>query len=103
MIKLKTTLALFILSIVFVSCKKDDSSDKDFTNKEILNDFSINVAQGIYNDLNEKANLLYNGIDALASNPTSTQLEQCRQLWKDSRKAWEQSEGFLFGLFQLKI
>ena len=97
MIKLKTTLALFILSIVFVSCKKDDSSDKDFTNKEILNDFSINVAQGTYNDLNEKANLLYNGIDALASNPTSTQLEQCRQLWKDSRKAWEQSEGFLFG------
>ena len=97
MIKLKTTLALFILSIAFVSCKKDDSSDKDFTNKEILNDFSINVAQGTYNDLNEKANLLYNGIDALASNPTSTQLEQCRQLWKDSRKAWEQSEGFLFG------
>ncbi|MBS1763774.1 MAG: imelysin [Bacteroidetes bacterium] len=94
---LKSTLYLALVCSIFFSCKKNDSSDKDFTNQEILNDFSINVAQGTYNDLSEKAVLLNNGINALVSNPTTSQLENCRQLWKDSRQAWEQSEGFLFG------
>lgn len=52
---------------------------------------------GTYYDLNEKASLLSLRCDEFSSNKTQAHLDLMRQLWRDARKPWEQSEGFLFG------
>jgi len=88
----------FTGSLVFTSCKKYDADETtQYTNQEILTSFSTNVAYGTYNDLNTKIGELYTAVQTFNASSTQSNLVACRSLWKESRAAWEQSEGFLFG------
>lgn len=94
------SLLLIAGALTFTTGCKDDKdpvTTGTVTNADILNSFSVNVSQAVYNDLAAKASALNLAIIDLAQDPTDAKLNVCRQLWKESRQAWEQSEGFLFG------
>ena len=101
----KHTLLLTLAVVLFaISCKKEPTestsptpSPSEDLNAEILADFSTNLSQATYNDLATQADLLYISILTFNSTTTDINLTDCKQLWKDTRSAWEQSEGFLFG------
>jgi putative iron-regulated protein len=91
--------AVFLLS----NCKKDPVTEPDpeipsaNLNEVVLADLSANVAQATYNDLADQSSFLYNAIQTFTITSSDGNLATCRALWKNSRQAWEQSEGFLFG------
>ena len=95
----KYTILFFLITIIS-ACKKPEPSqnnDTTSTTTEILSGFSSNVAQATYNDLAIQTSQLYDYILVFESSLTDQDLINCKQAWKDSRLAWEQSEGFLFG------
>ena len=83
--------------LVLSSCKKDKDSSDNYSSTQILNDFSVNVAQATYNDLASKTAQLHQAITDFTQNQTQANLDYCKLLWKESRQTWEQSERFLFG------
>ena len=94
-------LTLIATTFLLSSCKKEsvqtDEEIPTVVSDVVLTSFSINVAQGTYNDLAEQSNQLLTAIQKFNSTGSDADLEQCRSLWKTARSAWEQSEGFLFG------
>jgi putative iron-regulated protein len=88
-----------ILALTITSCKKDSTTDtpSSVSNSQVLNSFSDNVSNAIYSDLAGKASSLNTSILTLANDPTDANLDACKQLWKETRLSWEQSEAFLFG------
>ncbi len=101
--KINFFLAMSATVVLLSNCKKDPVTEPDSEipaaslNEVVLADLSSNVAQATYNDLADKSNSLYNAIQAFSTTPTDANLSVCRELWKSTRAAWEQSEGFLFG------
>lgn len=97
----KYTIGFFIGSVMFVGCKKEAEPNENavsvVSNQQILTDFSINVAQATYNDLEVQAGVLLKATSALKVNSSQENLIECRKAWVRARLAWEQSEGFLFG------
>lgn len=87
--------------LAFSGCSDDNenSSTVDETlNTAILTEFSSNIATSIYTDLKGKTTLLNTQIVALETGgATDAELIAARNIWKEARQAWEQSEAFLFG------
>ncbi len=94
--KIKTLFAIFSLSVVIFSCKDEDEEPKT-ASSAIISSVSTNVIVATYNDLSTKAASLEASLITLNATTTQSNLEASRQLWKETRQAWEQSEGFLFG------
>ncbi len=96
--KLKFAPLATALLFLHLSCRKAETSEQTQTNiPEVLSEFSYKVAYATYSDLEQKSNQLHSKIMSFNSTNTSSDLEACKQLWKDTRAAWEQSEAFLFG------
>jgi putative iron-regulated protein len=101
--KIHLFLALSTAVLSLSNCKKDPVTKPDpevpvvNLNEAVLADLSVNVTQATYNDLADQSTQLYNAIQVFAGAPSDAGLTTCRNLWKSSRQAWEQSEGFLFG------
>lgn len=103
------------LTAITTSCKKEGCTDPSATNynkkvkkdngsceyaadnKEILKAVGTNVIVATYGDLAINTSSLYDAVNDFIANPSAAGLENCRNLWKSSRSAWERSEGFLFG------
>jgi predicted lipoprotein len=83
------------------SCSEDNdgtSAVDSSLNQEILTDFSQNIAQSVYGDLQSSAETLYSNVNALATDgATNVELKAAQDAWRSARTAWEQSEAFLFG------
>ncbi len=101
---MKKVLSLAAIAVVtFASCKKDPEPEVTPTpqtsdlNADIINAFSVNVAQDIYNSLAAHTTTLYDNVVALSTTPTDGLLTTCKQNWRDARVVWENSEAFLFG------
>jgi putative iron-regulated protein len=99
----KTLTYILLFTTIFIACKKNPEPT-DNTNipdeelhQNILTEFSANVTQATYNDLYANTQLLTLAIKQLDTNTTNVNLNNCRQLWRNARAAWEKSEGFLFG------
>jgi predicted lipoprotein len=89
---------VFLLS----NCKKEAATPDPETpveniNINVLNGLSTNVVQATYNDLAKQADQFSAAVQKFNSASSDANLEECRKLWKETRLAWEQSEGFLFG------
>jgi len=92
--------ATAVLLLGISGCAEDNESSSPIDvslNEQILVDFSTNVVQGSYNDLESKSAQLSDDIETLAAGVNASHLEACRTSWKSSRAAWEQTESFLFG------
>lgn len=97
--------AIFAAAIAAVSgCKKDKDTEQQNPatastdlDKDVLTSFSVNVSQATYVDLASKSSNLYTAVQTLDTATTDANLSNCKQLWRDARFSWEQSEAFLFG------
>jgi predicted lipoprotein len=95
------TLLSFTLTLSVSGCIGDNENvpaiDDSF-NGEILNEFSSNVVQSVYNNLASKTSTFYDQVLALETDgATDAELTACRTTWKQARESWELSESFLFG------
>lgn len=82
----------------FTSCKKDSEDSTPVANySEHISNTTNDVIIKTYANLNTAAGVLETELAALEANQTTANLESARQAWRDARKPWEQSEGFLFG------
>jgi putative iron-regulated protein len=94
--------ALFLIAISVTACKKakkveETPVDQNLIKKEILESVSNNVVIACYTDMSSNADNLYTSLYNFQQNPTQANQNLAQQAWRDTRNAWEQSEGFLFG------
>ncbi|MFN0030894.1 MAG: imelysin family protein [Flavobacteriales bacterium] len=100
---MKGQTALLAATLALLSaCRKPETTDTVVTTstdlqREILVDFTVTVAQDIYNELATRTANLTTAVIALQATTTDAQLVTCKQAWRDARKSWETSESFLFG------
>jgi putative iron-regulated protein len=90
-------LFVFLFAFTFFACDKGETPVPTADYSAVLQNLGNDVILNTYKVLDEKNQLLTDAIVALAQNPDATNLEAARQAWRDARKPWEQSEGFLFG------
>jgi len=94
---------LFVIGLTFLlaSCsKKSDvvSSDDTPVNESlVLNDFAYTLANPNYQDIQAKAGILNLAVITLNTSTNDANLAAARTAWLNTRQAWEQCEGFLFG------
>jgi predicted lipoprotein len=96
--------ATAIIAAFATGCKKEPDPQPETPSApgsdlkaDVLASFTANVAQPTYNDLGNKTLQLYIAVQNFDTATTDANLADCKQLWRDARHAWEQSEGFLFG------
>jgi uncharacterized iron-regulated protein len=78
--------------------KKDNGScEYTISSREILSSIGTNTITATYSDLASKSSNLFDLVTAFVANPSASALNACRDTWKSTRSAWEQSEAFLFG------
>ena len=99
---MKTYFIIFFAAgtmLLLSNCNETENSSPidESLNTQVLSDFSEKVAQASYHDLKTQSGQLYADIQALDQNRTEPNLTACRTAWKNARKAWEQTESFLFG------
>lgn len=87
------------LFVSLVSCSDDNPSDPsdNIEAGPVLLNITDNVIIATYADLNTKAGALETAVKTFASAPIATNLEAARTAWRETRRPWEMSEGFLFG------
>ena len=73
------------------------STDFATLEKQVLTDFTNNVAMSNYLKLSVSATNLNTALQNLNNNTTDSNLLVARASWQALRETWEQSEGFLFG------
>lgn len=91
--------AMAAISLAIAGCKKDDPQPTPATEvsqQDVIVGAS-NVNAATYGKLAADASGLYTAIQSFTANPTAAGLIECRNLWKEARSTWEQSEGFLYG------
>ena len=90
-------------ALLAVGCKKDENPtnvapiDFQTLKREVLVDFSNNVALASYKDLMEASVALRTSVATLEADPNTANLDKARADWKAMRSIWEKCEGFLFG------
>lgn len=103
---MKNTTLFSLMAIVLIgsfnACRKADSQTaSDETpaqvREAVITDLANKVILATYQDMAHGAVSLESSIQSFIQNGTETELTACRQAWIEVRKAWETSEGFLFG------
>ncbi|MBL7987330.1 MAG: hypothetical protein JNJ94_04635 [Chlorobi bacterium] len=92
--------AAALLAVTVAACGDSSTEPVDTGEQRIsavLNDAAYKVILPTYVELDQKAQTLADAVAALQSGITDAKLETARQAWRDARRPWEQSEGFLFG------
>lgn len=93
--------AFCLVAIATTGCKKDNTNNDQnttaTTEQNVLTDFAGVLVNPNYQDIQAKALIMNNAIVAFNATPNDINLEAIRTAWKDTRAAWEQCEGFLFG------
>lgn len=92
---------LIATSFMMVNCSNNDDSSEDNSSETlqatVISNLTTSVITETYKDLNSKANALKQAINAFIATSSETNLELAKQAWIETRKPWEQSEGFLYG------
>ena len=92
---LPTVFILLVFSSFGCSDDEGTTTTTDFT--DIIEHISDDVIIATYADLDVKADLLLTSLNTLENDPTPANLEAAQQAWRDARRPWELSEGFLYG------
>lgn len=95
--RIKNIFLLFSLVLIGVSCDDNGTSNVSADYKPVLTNISNDVIVSTYLELYNTSKALVNTLSVLETNPNIANLEATRQAWRDARRPWEQSEGFLFG------
>lgn len=95
------TASFAFLAVVFAACSKDDSpitpqpATADVS--AILTNIADNVIVATYSDLETRAAALAIAVATFTTTPNQENLDAARAAWRETRRPWEMSEGFLFG------
>jgi putative iron-regulated protein len=96
--------ALFIgtVAIGFAGCSKSPANNNNTTDQttlesQVLTDFSNDLVNPNYQDIQAKASIMNDAVQAFVANSTAQNLAATQLAWKNTRAAWESCEGFLFG------
>lgn len=93
---LRATVAIILLSLT--ACNDGGTApEPGFDAAPILQGVANQIILATYAELEVRASALDAAVAALASAPTDPNLLAARDAWREARKPWEQSEGFLFG------
>lgn len=95
-IKISFLLIVATLSVLS-SCKKDDDNPNSYDYASQISNIADNVILKTYADFDAKSVSLAISLALLKTSPTQSNLDAARLAWKEARKPWEKSEGFLFG------
>lgn len=94
-------LAFSTLAIGLNGCSKATTNKATatttVTETQVLTDFANDLVNPNYEDIQAKASIMNDAVQALVANTTDTNLTTTRTAWKNTRAAWESCEGFLFG------
>ncbi|MSQ78535.1 MAG: hypothetical protein EXR21_02505 [Flavobacteriaceae bacterium] len=84
--------------LIFASCKEKEPviTDPNMP-KKVLTDLPSKVFTENMFDLSSKAGALYRSVETLVQASNDVNLAAAQKDWYETRKAWEQSEAFLFG------
>ncbi len=96
---IKIAMLFVITTFLFSNCKRDENiidDSQSVLNKEVLSDLSNGIITETYKTMYLRAVDLNDKVGAMGIGDQVV-LDEARQLWRDTRNAWEQSEGFLFG------
>lgn len=88
---------MLLAVLAFASCDNSGTETPKTDFSSLLQAATNEVIVKTYQSLDDKTALLVASLTALETGQTAPNLESARQAWRDSRKPWEQSEGFLFG------
>ncbi|MBI1224212.1 MAG: imelysin [Bacteroidetes bacterium] len=89
---------IFILILLAFGCSDDDTKvTPSDDHSAIIANIADDVIISTYADLDAKAGSLLTSLNTLEASPTAPNLEAARQAWRDARRPWELSEGFLYG------
>lgn len=98
---IKTLLSLSAITLlVLTACNKEELPIAESNLKveeNILKDFANVLVFPNYVEINSRAASMNSLVQAFAIAPSDSLLSLIRQSWKDTRKAWELSESYLFG------
>jgi putative iron-regulated protein len=89
------------IAAALASCKKEDDpepvSPTGDIQRDILTQFSGQIAEDLYTDLAAQTIALETSITALQGSLLQSDLDASRAAWRNARHTWEQSEAHLFG------
>jgi len=90
-----------IIAIAFLisSCSENKKNEPQPQNEDIKENLqnSSYIITSTYKDLSDRSEDLFKATQTLLNTPTESNLESARTAWREARKDWEMSEGFLFG------
>ena len=94
---------LGLISINFTACRDTETSPVAQAAEQTAVNFdqstgknSAQVIINTYQDFDKLAQILVDKVNAITPN-NQAQIDAAKQAWKDTRVAWERSEGFLYG------
>ena len=74
-----------------------DAADANATDAEIITNVANTVIAADYAELERRAAVLLKTVYNVSFRTTDENLLSAQQAWRDSRRAWEQTEAYLFG------
>ena len=74
-----------------------DPADANATDAEIIANVAHTVIAADYAELERRAAVLLNAVYAVSFDTSDENLLEAQQAWRNARRAWEQTEAFLFG------
>ena len=74
-----------------------DPSDANATDAEIISNVAHTVIAADYAELEKRAAVLLKSVYAVSFDTSDQNLLAAQQAWRNARRAWEQTESFLFG------
>lgn len=94
------TASLALVAVAFAACSKDDAPVTPSPTTDVsavLTNIGDNVIVATYSDLEARAAALSAAVQAFTTTPNQANLDAARTAWREARRPWEMSEGFLFG------
>ena len=74
-----------------------DAADANATDAEIITNVAHTVIAADYAELERRAAVLLNAVYAVSFDTSDENLLAAQQAWRNARRAWEQTEAYLFG------
>ena len=84
-------------NIEIVHATSLDPADASATAAEIISNVAHTVIAANYAELERRAAVLLNAVYAVSFDTSGENLLTAQQAWRNARRAWEQTEAFLFG------
>ncbi|MBS1538261.1 MAG: hypothetical protein JST20_10995 [Bacteroidetes bacterium] len=98
------TALIIIATLITTGCSTNPTTPNTSATdvKEALTNITIGVIIPTYKDMLDRAQILDSIVSQFKSSKTEDNLNAAKQAWRDARRPWEQSEGFLFGPVETK-